>query len=67
MRFPLDYVFCSAHFGLIKMKKLAHNGSDHFAMFSHFEFQRELENIQKKPMSDAEEIEAAKKKADQPA
>ena len=66
MRFPLDYVFCSAHFGLIRMKKLPHNGSDHFAMFSHFEFQPRLQHIQQKPTADAEEIGEAKKKADQP-
>lgn len=66
MRFPLDYVFCSAHFGLIRMKKLEHNGSDHFAMFSHFEFKPALENIQEKPTADAEEISEAKKKASQP-
>jgi endonuclease/exonuclease/phosphatase (EEP) superfamily protein YafD len=66
MRFPLDYVFCSAHFGLIRMKKLGHNGSDHFAMFSHFEFQPRLKNIQEKPTADAEEISEAKKKAEQP-
>lgn len=65
MRFPLDYVFCSAHFGLIKMKKLPHNGSDHFAMFSHFEYQPELESIQKKPKADSEEISEAGKKANQ--
>ena len=66
MRFPLDYVFCSADFGLIRMKKLAHNGSDHFAMFSHFEFEPRLENIQDKPAADAGEISEAKKKVHQP-
>ena len=66
MRFPLDYVFCSAHFGLIRMKKLEHNGSDHFAMLSHFEFQPALEKIQQKPVADAEEMSEAKKKAQQP-
>lgn len=66
LRFPLDYVFCSAHFGLIRMKKFDHNGSDHFAMFSHFEFQPVLENVQQKPKADAEQIEEARKKAAQP-
>jgi endonuclease/exonuclease/phosphatase (EEP) superfamily protein YafD len=67
MRFPLDYVFCSAHFGLIRMRKLDHNGSDHFAMFSHFEYQPKLESTQHKPKADTEEISEAKKKANQPA
>ena len=66
LRFPLDYVFCSAHFGLINMKKLDHNGSDHFAMFSHFEYQPVLEDVQEKPQADAEELDEAKEKASQP-
>lgn len=67
MRFPLDYVFCSANFGLIRMKKMPHNGSDHFAMFSHFEFQPRLEKEQEKPAADAEEFKKAAQKATQTA
>jgi endonuclease/exonuclease/phosphatase (EEP) superfamily protein YafD len=66
LRFPLDYVFCSSHFGLISMKKLAHNGSDHFAMCSHFEFQSELAKVQKKPTAKADDIKEAARKAKQP-
>jgi endonuclease/exonuclease/phosphatase (EEP) superfamily protein YafD len=66
LRFPLDYVFCSAHFGLINMKKFDHNGSDHFAMFSHFEYQPALEDVQEKPEADAEELDEASEKASQP-
>ena len=66
MRFPLDYVFCSSHFGLINMKRLDHNGSDHFPMFSHFEYQPALEKVQEKPEADAQEIQEAAKKAKQP-
>jgi endonuclease/exonuclease/phosphatase (EEP) superfamily protein YafD len=35
MRFPLDYLFCSKHFGLVQMKRPDHNGSDHFPIFIH--------------------------------
>ena len=66
MRFPLDYIFCSAHFGLVSMRRLGKNGSDHFAMFSHFEFQPVLEIIQEKPKDDAEEMQEAAEKASQP-
>lgn len=65
LRFPLDYVFCSAHFGVIKMKRLKHNGSDHFPMFSHFEFQPALKDQQEKPEADLEELEEASEKATQ--
>jgi endonuclease/exonuclease/phosphatase (EEP) superfamily protein YafD len=67
MRFPLDYVFCSSHFGLVELKRLNHNGSDHFAMSSNFQLQPELQNIQKKPKADEEVIEEAAEKAKQPA
>jgi endonuclease/exonuclease/phosphatase (EEP) superfamily protein YafD len=66
LRFPLDYVFCSSHFGLVRMKKLNHNGSDHFAMFSHFEFKPVLEDVHQKPEADSEELQEAGKKANQP-
>ncbi len=35
VRFPLDYIFCSAHFGFIAMKRLKKNGSDHFPIVTH--------------------------------
>ncbi|WP_207496130.1 endonuclease/exonuclease/phosphatase family protein [Aridibaculum aurantiacum] len=67
MRFPLDYVFCSAHFGLINMKRLGKNGSDHFPMLSHFELMPVLEARQDKPHADSEELQQAAEKANQPA
>lgn len=30
MRWPLDHIFCSDHFALVKMKRLKNIGSDHF-------------------------------------
>jgi endonuclease/exonuclease/phosphatase (EEP) superfamily protein YafD len=63
MRFPLDYIFCSSHFGLIKMKRLKHNGSDHFPMFIHLEYKESLKNIQEKPKADAKEKQEAAEKA----
>lgn len=62
MRFPLDYIFCSSHFGLIQMKRMPKNGSDHFAMFSHFELVPKLAAVQEEPVADAEEREKAKEK-----
>ncbi|MDB5250319.1 MAG: hypothetical protein JWQ40_4713 [Segetibacter sp.] len=66
MRFPLDYVFCSSHFGLVHMERLAHNGSDHFPMFSHFEYVPELEKVQDKPHADSKEKREVSKKAKRP-
>jgi len=66
LRFPLDYIFCSRHFGLIAMKRMPKNGSDHFATFTQIAFQPELKDVQEAPMADKEEIEKAKELASQP-
>jgi endonuclease/exonuclease/phosphatase (EEP) superfamily protein YafD len=66
IRFPLDYVFCSEHFGLINMKRLPKNGSDHFATFTHLLFQAGLKNVQEPPKADAEETKEAQAMASQP-
>jgi endonuclease/exonuclease/phosphatase (EEP) superfamily protein YafD len=66
LRFPLDYIFCSRHFGLIEMKRFGKNGSDHFATFTHLAFSADLEVKQEAPAADSEEIEEAKELAAQP-
>lgn len=65
VRFPLDYIFCSEHFGLVQMKRLPKNGSDHFATFTHLAFHPELKEQQSAPEADKEEIQEAKKMAAQ--
>lgn len=64
MRFPLDYIFCSNHFGLINMRRCANCGSDHFPMFSHFKYEPALIPQQDKPQPDEEEQEDAEDKAE---
>ena len=63
MRFPLDYIFCSSHFGLVHMDRLPHNGSDHFAMFIHLQYQKELKKHQEEPQADSKEKEDAIERA----
>jgi endonuclease/exonuclease/phosphatase (EEP) superfamily protein YafD len=63
IRFPLDYIFCSLHFGLINMKRMPHNGSDHFAMFIHLQFDPSLLKVHEEPETDKEEREDAIEKA----
>jgi endonuclease/exonuclease/phosphatase (EEP) superfamily protein YafD len=63
MRFPLDYVFSSNNFGLIAMRRMDPCGSDHFPMFSHFEFIPALERQQETPKADAKEKKKAREKA----
>lgn len=63
MRFPLDYIFNSADFGLIEMKRMAHVGSDHFPMYIKLQFNPQLEQVQQKPEATEEEEEEAREKA----
>jgi len=65
IRFPLDYMFCSKEFGLIAMKRMPKNGSDHFAVITHLAFRKDLEKKQDAPNADKEELEEAHKLATQ--
>ncbi len=65
MRFPLDYIFCSPHFGFIKMTRLSKNGSDHFPIFTHLVLHPPLENLQEKDNLDDEVLDEANEKANQ--
>jgi endonuclease/exonuclease/phosphatase (EEP) superfamily protein YafD len=66
MRFPLDYLFCSSHFGLVSMRRMPHNGSDHFAMYIHLCFDPSLASQQEEPAADEKEVEEAKEKTAEP-
>ncbi len=66
IKFPLDYIFCSDHFGLVKMQKLPYNGSDHYPIFTHLIYRSDLAAKQEAPMVDEEELDEAKEMAEQP-
>lgn len=65
MRFPLDYLFCSKHFGLVSMQRLGYNGSDHFPMFIHLALAPEVDN-HRHLHADKEDLQEAKEMATQP-
>lgn len=59
IRFPLDYIFCSNDFGLVNMKRMPKNGSDHFAMFIHLALSDEAKHQQETTPADKnEKVEA---------
>lgn len=62
MRFPLDYIFSSADFGLESMKRMPQMGSDHFPMFISLQYNPSLEKIQEMPEANPEERKEAMKK-----
>jgi endonuclease/exonuclease/phosphatase (EEP) superfamily protein YafD len=65
IKFPLDYIFCSEHFGFIKMERLKRNGSDHFPIFTQLIYDPSLRAQQKKDIKSEvvdEAIEKSKQK-----
>ena len=63
VRYPLDYIFCSDHFGLIEMKRMPKNGSDHFATITHLVLCKEAREKQEAPRADQKELDEAKEKS----
>lgn len=59
IRFPLDYIFCSKEFGLISMKRMPKNGSDHFATVTHLALKEDLKRKQDPPKADGNELKEA--------
>ncbi|HEY0680515.1 MAG TPA: endonuclease/exonuclease/phosphatase family protein [Chitinophagaceae bacterium] len=66
IRFPLDYIFCSDHFGFISMRRLPKNGSDHFATLTHLALKEEIRHKQEAPKADSDDMKEAKELASQP-
>lgn len=66
VRFPLDYIFCSTDFGLVQMRRMPPNGSDHFATLVHLVYEPRLENQQAAPEASTNDLDEAKDMASQP-
>lgn len=49
LRWPLDHVFHTNDFTLIKLKRLKSIGSDHFPMFIKLNFEPQAESVQEEP------------------
>lgn len=64
MRFPLDHVFCSTDFKLLKLKRLNNFQSDHFPIFIQLQFEKKAatEQEDKKMVADADEKQEAEEK-----
>jgi endonuclease/exonuclease/phosphatase (EEP) superfamily protein YafD len=64
IRFPLDHVFVSESFRLVRLERLPYVGSDHFPMYVElsYEPQNREDNKKNKPDADTEEKKEAKEK-----
>jgi endonuclease/exonuclease/phosphatase (EEP) superfamily protein YafD len=61
-RWPLDHVFHSNHFKLLKLERLPSFGSDHFPVYIELSYEPEAEAQQQVPLADQEEREEAEEK-----
>lgn len=52
LRYPLDHIFHSHHFGVQKMKRLGHVGSDHFPVFATLGYNTALDQDEPTPVGD---------------
>ena len=62
VRWPLDHIFHSAHFKLVKMQRLTKIGSDHFPIFIELELQPEVAAEQEGLKANAEDRAWAEEK-----
>jgi endonuclease/exonuclease/phosphatase (EEP) superfamily protein YafD len=62
LRFPLDHVFCSTDFKLVKMLRLENFSSDHFPIYISLQYEALAELQQEEPEADSEEIAEAEEK-----
>jgi len=58
-RWPLDHIFHSDHFKLVKMKRLKNIGSDHFPIYSKLYYNPDYQTEQDEPDADGDEMEFA--------
>ena len=61
-RWPLDHVFHSSHFRLVKLERLPFFGSDHFSVYITLSYEPEAKAQQLEPAADKEEREEAAEK-----
>jgi len=62
LRWPLDYVFHSHHFKLLKLRRLAAFGSDHFPVYVALSYEPAAATQQPAPVADRGEREEAEEK-----
>lgn len=59
LRFPLDHVFHSNHFRLVKLKRMPHIGSDHFPIYVALSLESTAEFTQEEPEVNQEDHQEA--------
>jgi len=65
LRWPLDHVFHSVDFNLLKLKRAGHVGSDHFPIYIKLSYHPKAHKHQDEPQANGEEIQLANEKIDE--
>jgi endonuclease/exonuclease/phosphatase (EEP) superfamily protein YafD len=65
LRFPLDHVFHSNHFKLVKLERQAHFGSDHFPIYIQLSYEPQSRGEQEAPSPERKDLKEAEKKIEQ--
>lgn len=65
LRFPLDHVFHSNHFKLVKLERQANFGSDHFPIYIQLSYEPQSRGEQEAPSPEREDLKEAEKKIEQ--
>lgn len=66
LRFPLDHVFCSTDFKLVKLSRLENFSSDHFPILTTLQYEKQAQWQQQEPQADAQELALAEEKINKP-
>jgi endonuclease/exonuclease/phosphatase (EEP) superfamily protein YafD len=62
LRFPLDHVFCSTDFKLVKLARLENFSSDHFPILISLQYEYLAKTEQEEPQATQEDLELAQEK-----
>jgi len=62
LRFPLDHVFCTTDFKLIRIARLENFNSDHFPILISLQYEHNADLQQEEPEADGEDIALAEEK-----
>lgn len=62
LRFPLDHVFCSTDFKLVRLARLENFSSDHFPILISLQYEQSASIQQEEPQAEQEDIELAEEK-----
>lgn len=65
LRWSLDHIFHSADFGLVKIQRLSHIGSDHFPVYTVLQFDGLFEIVHEQPEQHENDIEIVEQKIEQ--